>query len=893
MDSGTINMMHLDFLGVYALYQDRYAYRENLTEVIVHHLILDRKVRIKCRELIKHVALYHNKLAVYMSDRVCMYESDPTDLSEIHFKITKEKLSLKSMENAYTQMSLTSQNIIFCSRNVVESYTFSGKRQRVWTMDANITFMKVDGGPMGKESILIGLESGNLLKLFIDNPFPIELSKFSHPVIACDLNFDRSLVACIDSSKTLFVLNTKSQDILFTMNGVQSVCFNSELSNMLCYSSDKTIFVIAGIGDLKSEGNDNSLVKVEPQELFISGKVIGFQGQRIYCLQNGLIASIDVPQSINIVKALDSNDSQNAYSAACLGATESDWKLIAMRSLRMNSLSVAKSAFTRLKDIKYLNFIEQIEKGQHKEHESISVRNKSRSKVNMNIVNNQIKNQQILTSLDSVWNAELLAYEGHYIEAAKCYVKIGKVDEAIRLLVDLRCWDEAKNFATNNNKSEFCQQLTQKQAQWLKDTNDWKGSANLFLSMKNYHSAAKVIIDSASAANQSWQQALLDVVKIVPVEYSDVLLMCGDFFSQSNEDLLACETYLKIGEITKLMQLYVRRQMWSEAGNLAEKHEGKFDPSIFLPYAEHLISEGRYEDAMDAYRKAKRSDLANAVLLELTSNAVIECRFKDAAYFYWKLSLDPDLENDTVKRQDYQRNADLYFAYSSIHAYNSDPFTSYQPEILLQVGCFIVNTLSSNTEIIPKYISSATTLYTLAKQALKLGNYKLARQVYERLSLLRLPCEKEEEVEFDMLVVQSKPIQDNPDFLLVCFRCSTTNSLLNAFNSRFSSGDVCTTCGHAFVRSFINFDVLPLVEFIPEPQISDDEAVDLIRQDASEKELKKSASHWKEGKDGDADFLRFEQQDVDLDSQSHTMQDNFLRCINNTLAKQVCCDSLP
>lgn len=30
-------------------------------------------------------------------------------------------------------------------------------------------------------------------------------------------------------------------------------------------------------------------------------------------------------------------------------------------------------------------------------------------------------------------------------------------------------------------------------------------------------------------------------------------------------------------------------------------------------------------------------------------------------------------------------------------------------------------------------------------------------------------------------------------------------------------GDACTTCGHPFVRSFFNFEVLPLVEFEPEP----------------------------------------------------------------------------
>jgi hypothetical protein len=39
-----------------------------------------------------------------------------------------------------------------------------------------------------------------------------------------------------------------------------------------------------------------------------------------------------------------------------------------------------------------------------------------------------------------------------------------------------------------------------------------------------------------------------------------------------------------------------------------------------------------------AFKKSKRVDLAKRVLEELTSNAVAECRFKDAAYYFWVLS---------------------------------------------------------------------------------------------------------------------------------------------------------------------------------------------------------------------------------------------------------------
>ena len=55
--------------------------------------------------------------------------------------------------------------------------------------------------------------------------------------------------------------------------------------------------------------------------------------------------------------------------------------------------------------------------------------------------------------------------------------------------------------------------------------------------------------------------------------------------------------------------------------------------------------------------------------------------------------------------------------------------------------------------------------------------------------------------------------------------CSETiNPLLNP------QGDRCTACGHPFLRSFVNFEHLPLVRFQPSRDISIVECLHLIRQ---------------------------------------------------------------
>lgn len=42
----------------------RYAYRERMTEVVVQNLVTEEMVHIKCRDLVKKIAVYKNRLAV-------------------------------------------------------------------------------------------------------------------------------------------------------------------------------------------------------------------------------------------------------------------------------------------------------------------------------------------------------------------------------------------------------------------------------------------------------------------------------------------------------------------------------------------------------------------------------------------------------------------------------------------------------------------------------------------------------------------------------------------------------------------------------------------------------------------------------------------------------------
>jgi len=77
----------------------------------------------------------------------------------------------------------------------------------------------------------------------------------------------------------------------------------------------------------------------------------------------------------------------------------------------------------------------------------------------------------------------------------------------------------------------------------------------------------------------------------------------------------------------------------------------------------------------------------------------------------------------------------------------------------------------------------------------------------------------------------------------------TTNPLLR------SNLDSCVNCGHPFIRTFLGFDILPLVEFQPEPGIPMEDAIKLIHREGGSRQERSDNDGWREGNRGGAETL--------------------------------------
>uniref|UniRef100_A0A8I5ZMU0 Intraflagellar transport protein 122 homolog n=1 Tax=Rattus norvegicus TaxID=10116 RepID=A0A8I5ZMU0_RAT len=732
---GTISFYQLIFSTVHGLYKDRYAYRDSMTDVIVQHLITEQKVRIKCRELVKKIAIYKNRLAIQLPEKILIYELYSDDSADMHYRV-KEKIVKKFECNL---LVVCADHIILCQEKRLQCLSFSGVREREWQMESLIRYIKVIGGPAGREGLLVGLKNGQILKIFVDNLFAIVLLKQATAVRCLDMSASRNKLAVVDENDTCLVYDIHTKELLFQEPNANSVAWNTQCEDMLCFSG-------GGYLNIKA-----STFPVHQQKL--QGFVVGYNGSKIFCLHVFSMSAVEVPQ-------------------------------------------------------------ERKKRGE---------------------------------SNNDLFLADVFSYQGKFHEAAKLYKRSGHENLALNMYTDLCMFEYAKDFLGSGDPKETKMLIT-KQADWARNINEPKAAVEMYISAGEHAKAIEI------SGSHGWVDMLIDIARKLDKAEREPLLMCARYFKKLDSPGYAAETYLKIGDLKSLVQLYVDTKRWDEAFALGEKHP-EFKDDIYVPYAQWLAENDRFEEAQKAFHKAGRQGEAVRVLEQLTHNAVVESRFNDAAYYYWMLSMQClDMAQDPAQKDvmldkfhHFQHLAELYHGYQTIHRYTEEPFSFDLPETLFNISKFLLHSLTKAT---PLGISKVNTLFTLAKQSKALGAYKLARHAYDKLRGLQIPARIQKSIELGTLTIRSKPFHDSEELVPLCYRCSTNNPLLN------NLGNVCINCRQPFIFSASSYEVLHLVEFYLEEGITDEEAVALIDLEAPRH---KREGKWQETSSNNSQTLRLDE----------------------------------
>lgn len=342
-NQGLLTIYDVEFKTVHGMHNDRYAYRELMTDVIIQHLVTETRVKIRCRDHIRRISIYKDRLAVQLPEKLIVYTvsfDDPTDMKYKAYRKISKKFDC-------SHLHVLAHHLIVAMDKKIQLINFTGVIEREWILDSTVNTLKVLGGPAKKEGIVVGLSNGTILKIFADNAFPIPLVKQTTPIKCVDLNASKEKVAVVDEYSNMFIYDSISKKLLHQESNAESVCWNMEMDDMLAYTCDGHLFIKTG--------------DLPPSSQRMPGEIVGFKGSKIYTVYDGSMTAIDVPQSATFYQFLQKKNFKMAYRIACLGVTEQDWRSLGIEALEEYNFEMAKKAFIRIRDLKFLELCERSE----------------------------------------------------------------------------------------------------------------------------------------------------------------------------------------------------------------------------------------------------------------------------------------------------------------------------------------------------------------------------------------------------------------------------------------------------------------------------------------------------------------------------------------------------
>ena len=161
-------------------------------------------------------------------------------------------------------------NFLIGNNKKMQVIKLNGEMETEWVFESTIKCIKVIGGPTKKENILVGLNNGNVLKVFINNSFPVVLAQHSISIVVCDLSIDKKKLAIVDLNNNLTVIDVVSKEVLFTEMNVTSCAWNSDFNDLIAYSGQDMLFIKAS--------NHQSLAQK------MQGTVAGFKENKLFIL---------------------------------------------------------------------------------------------------------------------------------------------------------------------------------------------------------------------------------------------------------------------------------------------------------------------------------------------------------------------------------------------------------------------------------------------------------------------------------------------------------------------------------------------------------------------------------------------------------------------------------
>ena len=802
-NDGSIVCHQVTFNIVHGIYNDKYVYRKNLREIIIHNLLSNEKTSIETKRYIRKMAVFKDLVAYLSIDKVFVHQISDDDN-------TKPKYFIK-WEGDISLMLLASNHLIICYENHIYLYplvtdvALITNVERDWSFKTDVKYLRVLGGAPKREGMICGTRSGEVYIMYLDNQFPILLYTHDIPIRSLDINFTRKKLALIDDNYDVNVIDIPTKSVLWKNEKAKSLSFNSDIDNMISYWYEGNVYI---------KTSDFPPIKEK-----MTGVIIGFRGTKVFMLQSyNNVSVLDISNSQSIMRYAEKKQMNEAFKIACLGATNQEWIYLGVESMLNFDFTVAANCFKKIQDIKLINLVANLEQ---EKKEGID---------------------------DNIIRGDIYSHIGKYKKASDLYIKGGRPDKAQEMYATLKMYAEALEIRAKymqGGDNTFTDEILQQQAEWLEENKKFKEAGDLYIAIGKKKKAIEIY------GEHGLLDILIDICRgLTKDEDAESIALCGHYFSKHKNYAYAAEAYLRLGDTKSIVYMNVELKKWDEAFILSRENK-QLSEYVHLKYAENLILEDKFKEAQEYYRKADRVDLSMKLLDKLIDNAVYEKRYKDACFLFISyttdaLSVIKDFGEDVSKLskidfsklkefKDSNDLSDIFNAYDYIYKFIEEPFSSDVISVsktdLFNACLFLVNKITNFKSFMPQYksINPSYIYYALGILAQQFNNFKTACNAYDKLANLIYPNEWSEKIDIEILNIRSKPYVDKDTELPICYNCNHNNPLLT------SSGDQCNSCAAPFKRCSISFEILPLVEFKPAKGITDDQAIDFIKMSSMEK----------------------------------------------------------
>jgi hypothetical protein len=316
-----------------------------------------------------------------------------------------------------------------------------------------------------------------------------------------DLSASKNKLAVVDENSKVFIYDLITKEVTFEESNATSVAWNVDMEDMCCFSGNGMLSIKTGDFPLHRQKLQGFVVGFKASKIFCL-HFVAMQVQRLFrpCLRLGCMPMAPITQShlffcvcvcvcvcwfcvtsddrrapICIHAALLRKEglrgcSQGGLSrythgppcsrtyllfqifsiivrSVCFcsvewlpsltasGVTEADWRELAMETLLGLSLDIARKAFIRIRDVRYIELLNRIE---------IARKQKRTSAALAAAGGDTTLSLSKTTTDDTIFLADILAYQGRYDEASRLYLRCGQRKKAIEMFLDLRDWAKAK-----------------------------------------------------------------------------------------------------------------------------------------------------------------------------------------------------------------------------------------------------------------------------------------------------------------------------------------------------------------------------------------------------------------------------------------------------------------